>query len=72
MATLMPPDGAAEFSDTVHAVDPAPVNVLVLHESPLTADVTEVPVPLRGTAVVGAVLEIVNCPVTELAVVGLN
>ena len=71
-ATLTPPDGAVELKDTVHDVDPAPVNVPLLHEIPLTVGVAEVPVPLRLTFVVDAVLAIVNCPVTELAVVGLN
>ncbi|HEY2470616.1 MAG TPA: hypothetical protein VGI45_22670 [Terracidiphilus sp.] len=37
-ATLIPLAGAAELNDTVQAVDPAPVNVLVPHESPLTRD----------------------------------
>ena len=72
MATLIPPDGAAALTDTEHAVDPAPVNVLVLQESPLTVDVTEVPVPLRLTTGVDAALEIANCPVTGFVVVGLN
>ena len=71
-ATLIPPDGAVEVKDTVHDVDPAPVNVPVLHESALIVDVTEEPVPLRLTTAVGAVLEIFNRPVTEFAVVGRN
>ena len=71
-ATLVPLDGAAELSDTVHVVVLAPVNVLVPHDSPFTVDATEVPVPLRLTTAAGAVLEIATCPVTEFAVVGLN
>ena len=35
-ATSWPADGAAEFSDTVHAVVPAPVNEFVVQDSPLT------------------------------------
>ena len=35
-ATLMPPDGAAALRVTVHAVDPAPVNVLVPQRRALT------------------------------------
>lgn len=35
-ATLRPPEGAAEVNDTVHAVDPAPVKVLVPHAIALT------------------------------------
>ena len=35
-ATLTPLDGAAALKDTVHAVVPAPVNVLVAHRSELT------------------------------------
>ena len=69
-ATLWPPDGAAELSETLHVVVPVPVNELLLHDSALTVAATVVPVPLRGTAAVGAVLEIVSCPVTRLAVVG--
>jgi hypothetical protein len=71
-ATLMPLEGAAALNKAVHEVDPAPVNVLVPHDSALTVGVTEVPVPLRPTGPAVAVLEIVSCPVVEVAVVGLN
>ncbi|HEY2470617.1 MAG TPA: hypothetical protein VGI45_22675 [Terracidiphilus sp.] len=37
-ATFTPPAGAAELNDTVHAVDPAPVNELVAQERPVTDD----------------------------------
>jgi hypothetical protein len=72
-AMLVPPEGAAALNETEHAVVPAPVKVLVLHTSALRVDdAAEVPVPLRLTTAVGAVLEIVNCPITEFAVNGLN
>ena len=71
-ATLMLPEGAAALRDTVQEVLPVPVNVVVPHVRALTAGVAEVPVPLRPTVAVGALLEIVNCPVADVAVVGLN
>jgi hypothetical protein len=71
-ATPTPPVGAAELSDTVHVVVPAPVNELLPQENALSVGVTPVPVPLRLTVAVGALLEIVSCPVTELADVGAN
>jgi hypothetical protein len=49
---------------------PEPVKVLVPHVIALTVADTDAPVPLRLTVAVGAVLEIVNWPVTEVAVVG--
>ncbi len=71
-ATLNPPLGALPDRVTVQASASDPVMEVLLHEIPLTVGVAEVPVPLRLTFVVDAVLAIVNCPVTELAVVGLN
>ena len=71
-ATLIPPEGAAALRDTVHEVLPVPVNVVVPHVRALTVGVTEVPVPLRLTTAGDALLEIVNCPVAEVADVGLN
>jgi hypothetical protein len=68
--TLMPPEGAEPDRLTVHESDNAPVREVLVQDNALTVGVTVVPVPLRGTAAVGAVLEIVSCPVTELAVVG--
>jgi hypothetical protein len=41
-ATTWPADGAAELSDTVHAVVPAPVNEFLVHVNPLTVGVGEV------------------------------
>ena len=71
-ATLCPLDDAAELKVTAHEVLPDPVNVLFPHESALTVGAIAVPVPLRLTDAVGAVLEMVSCPVTEFAPVGLN
>jgi hypothetical protein len=45
---------------------------VLLQETPVTVGITVAPVPLRLTACVGALLDMVNCPVTELAVVGSN
>ena len=45
--TLTPPDGAAELSDIVQDVDPAPVNDLLPHEKALIAGANGDPDPLR-------------------------
>ena len=45
--TLTPPDGAAELSDTVQGVVPAPVNELLPHERAFTVGVSGEPDPLR-------------------------
>jgi hypothetical protein len=70
--TLWPPVGAEPDKLTVHVSASAPVMEVLLQDTALTVGVTVVPVPLRLTVAVGALLEIVNCPVSELAVVGLN
>ncbi|MGA8740941.1 MAG: hypothetical protein WB561_07120 [Terracidiphilus sp.] len=70
--TLRPPAGAAPDRFTVQASASAPVIDVLLQETALTVGKTAVPVPLRLTVAIGALLEIVNCPVTELAVLGLN
>jgi hypothetical protein len=70
--TLWPPVGAEPDKLTVHVSASAPVMEVLLHDTALTVGVTVVPVPLKTTVAVGALLEIVNCPVSELAVVGLN
>ena len=70
--TTVPLLGAAELIVTVHVVDPAPVNELFPQESALNVDATPVPVPLRLTATTGALLESVNFPAVEFAVVGEN
>jgi hypothetical protein len=71
-ATLNPPLGAEPESVTAHASASAPVIEVLLQVMPLTVGVMVVPVPLRLTVAVGAVLKIVNCPSIELATVGLN
>ena len=71
-ATLTPPVGAEPDKLTVHESASAPVIDVLPQETALTVGTTAVPVPLRLTVAVGALLEIVNCPVTELAVVGAN
>ena len=69
--TLWPPDGAAELSETLQVVVPVPVKELLPHVSALTEGATTVPVPLTLTeAAVEALLEIVNCPDDEVALVG--
>ena len=45
---------------------------VLLQDNALTVGVTVVPVPLKLIVAVGALLAMVNCPVSELAVVGLN
>jgi len=74
-ATLIPPVGADPESVTVQASLPAPVMLAFWQESELRDGVTVVPVPLRLIVAVGLVDEVLvmlNCPVTEPAVVGLN
>ena len=74
-AMLKPPVGADPVSVTVHVTLPAPVTLAFWHESALRDGVTVVPVPLRLTAAVGFVDELlvmVSCPVAEPAAVGLN
>ena len=70
--TFRPPVGAEPDRVTVQASASAPVIEVLLQDTALTVGVTVVPVPLRLTVAVGALLEIVNCPVEELALVGLN
>ena len=70
--TMRPPVGAEPDKLTVQASVSDPVIEVLLQETALTVGVTAVLVPLRLTVAVGAVLEIVNCPVTEPAPVGLN
>jgi len=70
--TATPPLGAVPDKVTVQESARVPVMEVLEQESPLTVGTEELPAPLRLTVAVEAVLEIVNCPVTELAVVGLN
>ncbi len=67
-----PPVGAEPDKLTVQESASEPVIDVLLHEIALTVGVTVVPVPLRLTAGVGTLLEIVSCPVTELADFGSN
>jgi len=70
--TLTPPVGAEPDKLTEHESASAPVIDVLLHCTPLTVGFTAMPVPLTLTVEDGALLEIVNCPVTEFAVVGSN
>jgi hypothetical protein len=70
--TLTPPVGAEPDKLTVHESASAPVMDVLLQATALTVGITTVPVPLRLTVAVGALLDIVNCPVTEFADVGSN
>jgi hypothetical protein len=67
-----PPVGADPDKLTVQESACDPVMDVFVHEIALTAGATVVPVPLRLTAGVGTLLEIVSCPVIELAEVGSN
>ena len=70
--TFTPPVGADPDKVTVHASARDPVIDVLLHDSPLSVGVTADPAPLRLTDVVGAVLEMVNCPATVAVDVGEN
>lgn len=70
--TVNPPVGAEPDKLTVQESASDPVIDVVLQEIALTVGATVVPVPLRLTTGVGALLEIVSCPVTEFAEVGSN
>jgi hypothetical protein len=70
--TLTPPVGAEPDKLTVHESANDPVIDVLLQEIACTIGATAVPVPLRVTVAVGALLDIVNCPVTEFADVGSN
>ncbi len=71
-ATLNPPEGADPERVTLHETASAPVIDVLPHAKALTVGTTVEPVPLRLTAVVGALLVIASCPETEPAAVGLN
>jgi hypothetical protein len=70
--TLTPPVGAEPDRLTVHVSASDPVIEVLPQFTALRVGVTVVPVPLRLIEAVAALLEIVNCPVAELAVVGSN
>lgn len=71
-ATVRPPVVAALESVTVHVSFRAPVTEVLLQETPVTVGAVEVPVPLRLTDALEALLEIVNCPVVDAALAGSN
>ena len=70
--TLRPLVGAEPDRRTVQVSANDPVIDVLLQDNALTFGSTVVPVPLRLTVAVGALLARVNCPVVELAVVGSN
>jgi len=68
--TANPPVGADPDKLTVQESACDPVIDVFLHDIAPTVGATVVPVPLRLTGGAGTLLEIVSCPVTELAEVG--
>lgn len=70
--TLTPPVGAEPERLTEHASASVPVIDVLLQLTPLTVGVTLVPVPLRLTEALGAVLDIVSWPLDEVALAGSN
>ncbi len=70
--TVTPTVGAEPDRLTVHVSASDPVIEVLPQFTALTVGITVVPVPLRLTAAVGALLDIVSCPVAELAAVGSN
>lgn len=70
--TLNPLDGAAELSDTVHAVEPAPVNELLPHENALIEGASGAADPLRLIDVVLDALPAVAVSVTVCEVAKLE
>ena len=70
--TLTPPVGAEPDKLTVQVSASDPVMDVLPQETALKVGVAVVPVPLRLTVAVGALLEMVSCPVVEFAVVGSN
>ena len=64
-ATLKPPDGAAELSDNVHAVVPAPVKALLLQESALIDGANGEEDPLK---LIDVVFEVVPCVAVSVTV----
>jgi hypothetical protein len=63
--TLRPPDGAAEVSETIQAVDPAPVNELLPHESALIDGVKADDGPVR---LIDVFFETVPCVAVNVTV----
>ena len=69
---LKPPVGAGPDKLTEHVSAREPVIELLLQDNALTVGVIDVPVPLRLTVAVGALLAMVSWPVDAAAVVGSN
>ena len=72
METLTPPVGAEPDRLTVQVSVRDPVMDMLLQDSALTVGAIVVPVPLRLTVALGALLDIVSWPVDALALVGSN
>lgn len=70
--TIRPPVGAEPDKVTVHASASDPVIDMLVQDTALTVGGRLVPAPLKLTVTVGALLEIVNCPVTAPALFGPN
>ena len=71
-ATLKPPLGAEPDRLTVHGSANDPVIEVVVQDSALIVGATFVPVPLRPTVAVPALLETINWPLTEPMAAGPN
>ena len=72
MDTLTPPVGAEPDRLTVQVSASEPVMEVLLQDRALTVGATVVPVPLRLTVAVGALLAMVSWPEDAVAVVGSN
>jgi hypothetical protein len=70
--TIRPPVGAEPDKVTLHASASDPVIDVLAQDTALMVGGRVVPAPLKATVTVGALLEIVNCPVTAPALLGLN
>ncbi len=71
-ATDTPPFGAAPDNVTLHASAREPVIEVLAQESEVSAGADVVPVPLRVTVALPALLCMTSWPLTEFAVLGLN
>jgi hypothetical protein len=70
--TIRPPVGAEPDKVTLHASASDPVIDVLAQDTALMVGGRVVPAPLKATVTVGALLEIVNCPVMAPALLGLN
>lgn len=71
-ATVTPPCGADPDSVTLHESELVPVIAVELHDNALTVGAEFAPVPERLTVLVPALVESINCPLNEPALVGLK